>query len=164
MPKQQPIVICFDDSPESRHAVLEAGRMFPGTRAIALHVWKPLESTIAYRYSAAGMSGALDKQLHETDAAGQDAAEALAERGAELARQAGLDAEPHAIQAEGDLHTAVAEEVDRVDASLVVVGSRGLGALRSIALGGFSGRVVHHSHRSVLVVPRDVRVFPDANR
>jgi nucleotide-binding universal stress UspA family protein len=44
--------------------------------------------------------------------------------------------------------------LDREDASVAVVGSRRLGAIRAGVLGGFSGGLVHHSHRPVLVVPR----------
>src|SRR4051794_21446493 len=33
------LLLCYDGSSESRHAVVEAARLFPGARAIALNVW-----------------------------------------------------------------------------------------------------------------------------
>src|SRR5256885_3824361 len=44
-------------------------------------------TTLFRSYSAAGVTGALDEQMRELDAAGQRAAEEIAERGAELARR-----------------------------------------------------------------------------
>ena len=69
-----PVLICFDDSPGSRLAIAEAARLFPGAPAVVLHVWRPFESTAAYRYSAAGITGALEEQMRELDAAGQETA------------------------------------------------------------------------------------------
>ena len=147
------MLICFDESPQSRRAILETARLFPGARATVLHVWQPLESTVAYRYSAAGVTGALRDELEEMDGAGARTAGLIAEHGADLARGAGLDGEALAIEAKDELHTAVAEVAERLDARVVVVGSRGLGALSSMALGGFSGPVVHEARQPVLVVP-----------
>ncbi len=148
---ERPILICFDDSPEARRAVLESARLFPGANAIVLHVWQSLESTVAYRYSAARVMGALTEELEELKAPSAATAEAIAERGALLARQAGLRAEALAVEADQHMHAAVASVVEDVDASLVVVGSRRLGAIQSIALGGFSAPVVRHSRRPVMV-------------
>jgi nucleotide-binding universal stress UspA family protein len=146
-------LICFDDSPGARGAIAEAGRLFPGAAAVVLHVWRPLEATAAYRYSAAGVTGALDEQMRELDAAGQDAAQAIAERGAELAREAGLSAEPRAVKVEDHEDLAVRSVAGEVDARVIVMGSRQLGAIQAMALGGFSHGVLHSSNRPVLIVP-----------
>jgi nucleotide-binding universal stress UspA family protein len=150
---QRPVLICFDESPGGQTAIAEVGRLFPTQPAIVVHVWRPLEATAAYRYSAAGITGALDEQMRELDAAGQRAAEEIAERGAELARGAGLDADARAVAVDDDVPAAVSALADDVDACVVVMGSRGLGAIQAIALGGFSHGVLHRSRRPVLVVP-----------
>ncbi|HEV7161813.1 MAG TPA: universal stress protein [Solirubrobacteraceae bacterium] len=51
----------------------------------------------------------------------------------------------------GGAHTKIAESAAEIDASLVVIGSRGLHGLR--ALGSVGRRVAHHGHSSVLLVP-----------
>lgn len=150
---ERPLLICFDDSEPSRHAIAEAARLFPGARAVVLHVWASIESTAAYRYSAAGASGVLKEAMDELDDAGQRAAQEIAERGARLARDAGLDAEALAVEVKDHASSSVAEEAERLDASAVVMGSRGLGPLQSLALGGFSTSALHRLHRPVLVVP-----------
>jgi nucleotide-binding universal stress UspA family protein len=52
------------------------------------------------------------------------------------------------------------ETAEERDAAAVVVGSRGLTALRSAVLGSVSYGVVHHCKRPVLVVPLPVRTEP----
>lgn len=150
------LLICFDDSEASKRAVTEAARLFPGARAVVLHVWRSIESTVAFRYSAAGASGALKEALDEVEAAGQDAAEAIAEEGARLAREAGLDAQARALEVEEHAEDTVADEAARLDATLVVMGSRGLGPLQALAVGGFSAPALHRSRRPVLVVPSPI--------
>jgi len=150
---EQPLLICYDDSPQSEQAVAEAARLFPGSHAVVLHVWRPFEATAAYRYSAAGLTGALADELRELDAAGQETAQQIAERGAGLARDAGLVAEARAVQLEHEAAPLVRAVAAEIDARLVVVGSRQLGSVRAVALGGFSHGVLHGSDRAVLVVP-----------
>jgi nucleotide-binding universal stress UspA family protein len=150
---QHPVLVCFDDSPSAARAIAEVARLFPALPVIVLHVWRPLEATAAYRYSAAGVTRALEEQMRELDAAGQDMADEIAERGAELARAAGLEAEARAAAVEDEVPATVSAVADSVDACVVVMGSRGLGAIQAIALGGFSHGVLQHSRRPVLVVP-----------
>jgi nucleotide-binding universal stress UspA family protein len=153
--EQGPLLICFDDSEPSRHAIGEAARLFPGARAVVLHVWASIESTAAYRYSAAGASGVLKEAMDELDEAGQRAAQQIADQGARLAREAGLDVEALAVEVKDNPSSSVAEEAERLDASVVVMGSRGMGPLQSLALGGFSTSALHRLHRPVLVVPAE---------
>jgi nucleotide-binding universal stress UspA family protein len=150
---EQPLLICFDESAESEHAVAEAARLFPRARAVVLHVWRPFEATPAYRYSAAGLTGALADELRELDAAGQETAQQIAERGAGLGREAGLIAEARAVQLEHDAPPLVRAFAAEIDARVVVLGSRRLGAVMALALGGFSHGVLHDSERPVLVIP-----------
>ncbi|HEX6458044.1 MAG TPA: universal stress protein [Thermoleophilaceae bacterium] len=149
----RPILICFDDSEPSHNAIAEAARLFPGSRAVVLHVWRSIESTPAYRYSAAGLTGALREAMDELETAGREAAAGEAAKGVKLAREAGLEAEALVVEAKEHTDSIVAEQADRLDARLVVMGSRRLGAIQAMALGGFSAGALHRATRPVLVVP-----------
>jgi nucleotide-binding universal stress UspA family protein len=62
----------------------------------------------------------------------------------------------HEIRVEsGDARTALEAAADATDASLLVVGTRGLGALRGLLLGSVAGYVVRYATRPVAVVPLD---------
>jgi nucleotide-binding universal stress UspA family protein len=62
----------------------------------------------------------------------------------------------HEIRVEsGDARTALQDAADATDASLLVVGTRGLGAVRGLLLGSVAGYVVRYASRPVAVVPID---------
>jgi len=66
---------------------------------------------------------------------------------------ASLPVEVEAIVAPGDPATLLLDVADRTDADVIVVGSRGLGAVKRAILGSVSTRVVGEARRPVLVVP-----------
>jgi hypothetical protein len=45
--RTRPILVCYDRSAGSRRAVETAGALFPGRRAVVLHVWTPLSVIFA---------------------------------------------------------------------------------------------------------------------
>ena len=55
---------------------------------------------------------------------------------------------------------AILEQADAVDAGLIVMGSRGRGAVRRLALGSVSEEVAHRSHRPVLVTRGGPSAWP----
>jgi len=154
---RRPLVICYDGSPEARAALQEAARLFPGARALVVHVWQSIQSSAAFRYSAAGITGALADAMDELEAAGAEAAQKVADEGARLGAEAGLDTEARVVRAGERVWSPVVELLDREDALVAVVGPRGLGMMQSTVIGGFSGGLVHNARRPVLVVPRTGR-------
>jgi nucleotide-binding universal stress UspA family protein len=90
----------------------------------------------------------------DDDAALQEAALQIAREGANLAIGAGLDATPGAVPGSfnGTWHE-ILDMADQHDASLIVLGARGLSPVRSLFIGSVSHGVVQHSHRPVMVVP-----------
>ena len=76
------ILLCFDGSPGSRHAIEVAGKLLPGRSATVLHIWTPMSVT-AFAYGAM-----MIPSVDESDV--QQAAMAVAEEGASLAHGAAL--------------------------------------------------------------------------
>ena len=89
----------------------------------------------------------------EIDDASSTAAEERAEEGAALARAHGLDAASRCLARESSIAETLLAEADRINASAIVVGSRGLGGLGSLFLGSVSHALLQHADRTVVIVP-----------
>lgn len=144
------ILIAYDGSDDAKAAIAFTGTLMPGARAVVLTVWERL--ALASTRASAGLMMTIDDSPAEDQAVGQAMRE-LAEQGAELARQAGLDAssrcEPDALS----VWSSIVDVANDIGATLIVTGTRGQGGVKSLLLGSTSDRVLHHAHRPVLVVP-----------
>jgi nucleotide-binding universal stress UspA family protein len=80
----------------------------------------------------------------------------VADEGARVALEAGLRAEPLAVEATGSVWRTIVEIADRHDAATIVMGSRGLTGVRSMLLGSVSSAVVQHADRPTLVIRQPV--------
>lgn len=148
----RPVLLCYDGSETSRHAIAEAARLLGGGPALVLHVSQSL-AAFTPGYPLAGFTGGLEASAAELDAEAARRGKEIAEAGAAIAREAGFDPEPAAQIADGRVwESIVAVAADR-GVSAVVMGSRGLAGLKSALLGSVSNGVVHHCHVPVLVVP-----------
>jgi nucleotide-binding universal stress UspA family protein len=78
-------------------------------------------------------------------------ARAALDRANELLAQEGVDAEEEIL--EGNAADRVVELARARNAPLIVVGSRGLGAVAGALLGSVSSAIIHRADRPVLVVP-----------
>jgi nucleotide-binding universal stress UspA family protein len=81
------------------------------------------------------------------------------EQAVELAEGQGLEAGSRLLV--GDAAKQIVEYADSIDADLIVVGSRGLGAISSTLLGSVSRGILHAAKRPVLIV-RETRVPVEA--
>jgi nucleotide-binding universal stress UspA family protein len=140
----EPIVIAYDGSDYAAHAITVAAKFFGGRNAVVATIFNPLSSQ-------APLAGGTPIYLPEVEENLEKQAQATAERGAQLAREAGLDAEPRSASGAPTWRgiTAIADDVD---AAAIIVGARGLSGLKSALLGSTSNGVVHHTSRPVLVV------------
>jgi len=140
-----PILICYDGSAGSLHAIAVAADVLASRRAVVLNVGPFL--SVAESYAPEGLQVAdLDRLVFE---------EALtrAEAGAEVARAAGFQAEARA-DVEAPTWRGVLEIADDIDAAVIVVGSSGLTGIHALLEENVSGDVSEHAGRPVLIVPR----------
>lgn len=143
-----PVILCYDGSDDAAVAIQRAAALFGPRPAVVLVAWPRAHAQLTYTWP--GMVYAQD--LEALDKAAAEGAAELAEQGAALAREAGLDAEPFAMRASGPIWKAILDAAEDRDAAAVVLGSRGLSGIKSLVLGSVSGAVVHHATRPTLVV------------
>ena len=144
-----PLILCYDGSEDAKHAIRRGGELLTLRRALVLTVWLP---TAALGPGLGFTASTVN--LVELDRAAAEAGASIAEEGARIGHDAGLDAEPIAVKADGPVWHTIVETADRHDAAAIVMGSRGLTGLRSMLLGSVSGGVVHHADRPALVIRR----------
>lgn len=146
------ILICYDGSADARAAIDEAGKLLGGQTATVLTVWQPFAELLAETPLGFGLApGVLN--IEETDNASREAAQRLAAEGAELARQAGFNAQARqSVRLETTAH-AILAEAESAGARAIVMGSRGLTGLKSLLLGSVSHAVLQRADRTVIVVP-----------
>jgi nucleotide-binding universal stress UspA family protein len=156
MTGEPPILIAYDGSAAARAAVREAGALFAPSRAIVLTVWEPGLAEMMLVPDPTGMGSTMlpyDPSItREVERASEERAQALAEEGAALAGEAGLDAQALAVEDLADPPDAIVATAAAQQARAIVIGSRGLGALKSKLLGSTSKEVLHRSTLPVVVV------------
>ena len=153
------VLIGYDGSDPARRAVQSAGELFGHLSAFVVTVWEP---GMEYHFIGTGTAG-VGAAAPEVDAAAtrrtdenrRARAERIAYDGSELAKSAGLRAEPLAIAEEGNAAKTIVELARERGAAAIVVGSRGLGAIRARLEGSTSNAVLRHAPCPVLVVHDD---------
>jgi nucleotide-binding universal stress UspA family protein len=154
-PDEHPVVVAYDGSDEARAAVRAAAVLFADRPLVVVSVWEPglaLEMASMRDTTGVAFLPPSPDEMEAMDRAQHDHAIEAAEDGARLARSLGVMAEAYPVPDDlkvADTIVAVAEERD---ASAIVVGSRGLGAVKSRLLGSTSRDVLHRTHRPVLIV------------
>lgn len=146
------ILLCYDGSEDARAAIEQAGKLLAGQAATVLTVWEPFIEVLTRTSFGFGMAAeAVD--IEAIDTATRDAAQSRAEAGAQLARELGLDAHPRTRARESTFADAILETARELDATAIVLGSRGLTGVKSLLLGSVSHGLIQHADRTVMVVP-----------
>lgn len=146
------ILICYDGSPDSKSAIERGGELLRGQPATVLTVWQPFFEVVSRAYAGWGTTPGMQDHV-AIDKAILEHAEELAEEGARLAHEAGLDAQPRTRPQETTAAEAILTEADAIGATAILIGSRGLSALKSVFLGSVSNGVLQRADRPVIVVP-----------
>lgn len=138
------ILIATDGSPSAREAVAFGLELAAeqGAHAVLVHVAPTLDIA-----PMAGF-GIPAAQPHPLSAQDRDALE----DSSTLAAEAGVSA--HTELLTGDPVDEIVAYGDSIDADLIVIGSRGHGAVASALLGSVSQGVLHEARRPVLVFRR----------
>jgi nucleotide-binding universal stress UspA family protein len=152
-------LIAYDGSDAAAGAIRRAGHLLAPRPAIVAHVWDSLAALLLHT-DVRGLTGSMREAADELDEEDRRDAERVAAEGTELAREAGFDAEPHALQGKPKAWPTLLAKADAIDAAVVVIGSRGQGAVKSALLGSVSCGLLHHTRRPVLVVPPTDQATP----
>lgn len=151
----QPVIVAFDGSAEAQEAVRTAARLFGHRPLLVVTAWEPeLGRALMSMSDAPGLPYVAPnpEALAEVDRAEEEHATAAADAGARLARELGSSAESLALkEGTGIADTIAAIAADR-DAAAIVVGSRGLGRVKSALLGSTSQSLIRETTRPVLIV------------
>ncbi|MCW2645123.1 MAG: hypothetical protein QOF87_1601 [Pseudonocardiales bacterium] len=149
-----PVIIGYDGSESADLALRRAAALLAPRPALVVVVWEAGEAFEATMVPNLGLVPApLDfRRAMELDEAMYERAQRLARRGADLARELGLDAEGLAVADDitvGDTLIRLAKEHD---SQAIVVGTHGHSALGEVLLGRTAHIVVQHAPCPVVVV------------
>jgi nucleotide-binding universal stress UspA family protein len=141
------ILIATDGSPASEEAV-HVGIEYAVTEAAEEIVFVHVVPAIDGMFNGFGPGGALPHDIDDDDRAPLEEAQAEAEK-------RGVTSRAKLLNGADSTAGQIVAYAESIDADLIVVGSRGHGAVASTLLGSVSHGVLHQSTRPVLVV-RDV--------
>ena len=141
-----PILFCYDGSDNADHAIEVTGGLLGRRRSVVLDVGPPLTPAESLAMVSPVVPGAAFEELNTADALTR------ARAGAEHARTAGFDAEARAT-IDAPTWEGILDVADEIDASVIVLGSRGLSGAREVVVGSVSHEVAEHAGRPVLIVP-----------
>jgi nucleotide-binding universal stress UspA family protein len=147
------ILICYDGSEDAKAAIEHGGELLSGQPATVLTVWETFAQVIAHSPSGFAFAPGVVDDTEKIDAAARQNAEERAQEGVELARRAGLDAQPRTVSQERTTPGAILREAESIGATAILMGSRGLGRFKSLLLGSVSNAVIQNADRAVIVVP-----------
>jgi nucleotide-binding universal stress UspA family protein len=146
------ILICYDGSPDSRAAVEHAAELFGGHPATVLTVWEPFAEMAARSSLGLGLVPFISEPDEIDEASSKAAGQSVAD-GAALASRLGMAVKHKTTSQAGTTGQTILAEAEAMDATAIVMGSRGLTGLKSLLLGSVSHEVLQHADRAVVVVP-----------
>lgn len=148
------VLIAYDGTDNAQRAVTYAGRFLPSAeRVVVLTVWTPIHpGPDPISVDLDGPPDPPDPDDPDVDIAYADA-QRTNDEGMRLAKSVGLSAEPMCIAVTGTVWRTIIEAADRIDADLIVTGTRGTTGLRSLLQSSVSDHVLRHGRRPVLIVP-----------
>jgi nucleotide-binding universal stress UspA family protein len=146
------ILVAVDGSPDSERALSEATDLAQAEHA-RLTIFSAVVAPPPTAYL--GVSGAVvPNLLHDAEAETDEILRAAVERVPD-------DVSVTAVRSSEPVRSALTAQIRSAGHDLVVMGSRGRGAVRSVLLGSVSHYVLHHSAAPVLIVHAEPRTAVD---
>jgi nucleotide-binding universal stress UspA family protein len=145
-------IVGFDGSPAAERAIREAAPVLTGFSVVVAAVWEPdvpFELVEAPMIPPAPIDLRTAFQLEESV---YEAAQRAAERGAALAREAGLDAEALAVADDVTVATTLVRLGRERHADTIVIGTHGHRGLRDHVVGSTARDVIKDWGGPVIVV------------
>lgn len=146
------VVVGYDGSVGATAALNIGAALLPEAHAWITHLWTPPFASESMRRRLWSGTRHVDDFVAAVESEGDCEAARLAATGVTVARAAGWVAEPVLLRSYGGEGLQFTEIAEKLDADLVLVGSRGLSGAKAM-LGSVSDMVVHYTPRPVLVVP-----------
>ena len=147
------VLFCYDGSDCAAHAIERAATLLVPRRALVCHTWIGL-SRVLLRADTAGLEGPIAEAAREIDETDDRLARELATEGAHLARAAGFDAQPLAVEERAKTWRTILATAEEHASPVIVLGARGRTGVAGALLGSVSSAVANHAERPVLIVPR----------
>ena len=149
---KETVIVAYDGSAAAREAIVAAARLLRGCRILVVTVW---EEGLAYMppppTEGVVMTPVDPEVAHEVDVGLHSDAEQVARKGAEMASSLGLEAAPLSVPDTRNVPATLIDLAREQRAAAIVVGSRGLGAIRARLEGSTSKELVAHAPCPVLV-------------
>jgi nucleotide-binding universal stress UspA family protein len=151
MAREHRVLVCYDGSEGSRHALAAAATLFPGAQATVTFVWSP---PLPYGGVTWGGQFILPPEIQrEIEAKAGEEADRVAADGVRAARAAGLEPVADAREATGPVWRALLTAAAEADADVIVAGSHGYGEVKALLLGSTAQALGHHARLPLLLVP-----------
>ena len=140
-----PVLYCYDGSDGARAALRQGAQLLSGRDAAVLTVCREIWDSVV----GPPLAGLPPNVTEDYDRVVRRQAQDVAAEGAELVGASTVRVE----RSHGSTWRTILDAADAIDACAIVVGSRGLGAVKGPLLGSVSHAVVSRTHRPVLVLP-----------
>jgi nucleotide-binding universal stress UspA family protein len=148
------VLIGFDGSEGATQAIRRTGPLLAPRPATVACVWQSFAQLVLHE-DVDGLTGMMSEAAAEFDAEALESAERIAADGVAIATEVGFQATPLAARGKPKAWPTLLALADQQDAAAIVVGGRGVGALKAAIIGSVASGVLRHSARPVLVVPPD---------